>query len=277
MPTKNIFKKEFESKLDDRFRYEFEGAPFETTYMRNLKKWWMNDQGLNRSNNLKTVFNYLKPFLPNTLERLKCLDVGCGNGASLLPFENENVFCTGIEYDPSGLDLELAKLRCTIYDLKPNLVNGDALSLPFNDGAFDLCISLAVLEHIKDFEKHIHEIHRVLKSKGIAYFYTRNRFHPYDSHTRSYFIQWLPHKFLEWYWNATVGFERRKQLPLWPLSILKLKKALKQNRFNIVSDPKGDYLKSSPTSLKQVLMKSLIKFGIPLEILLSGSTFIVKK
>lgn len=46
---------------------------------------------------------------------------------------------------------------------------GDALSLPFLDEKFDLVVVQAVLEHVKDPNKAVKEIFRVLKDNGYIY------------------------------------------------------------------------------------------------------------
>lgn len=117
----------------------------------------------------------------------------------------------------------------------------------------------------------------MLKSGSVAYFYTRNRIYPYDSHTRSYFIQWLPHKYLEMYWNAKVGFKHKKKLFLWPVTYPRLRKILERQGFRIVADVKSDFLNRSPRSLKYNLIKSFMKFGFPLEMFHQGCMFIAKK
>lgn len=44
----------------------------------------------------------------------------------------------------------------------------DGRTLPFEDGRFDVVFSSNVLEHIPDLQKTLSEIHRVMKSNGIA-------------------------------------------------------------------------------------------------------------
>lgn len=277
MVSNDYFKKQFLAKLEERFYQEFDSAPFHSPYMQKLKEWWMSDQGLNRVNDFDLIFKRIEPFLSQPYSGLRCLDVGCGNGASLVSFSRRKIFCVGLEYDLLGKDLELAKLRCKIHNFEANLIKGNALLLPFQDKTFDICLSNAVIEHIKNFEDHIKEVYRVLKSGSLAYFYTRNRIWPYDSHTRSYFIQWFPHRYLEMYWNATVGFKHKKNLSLWPVTYPRLRKVLKKQGFKIVADVKSDFLNRPRRSLKYNLIKSLMKFGFPLEVFHAGCMFIVRK
>ncbi|MBN1543372.1 class I SAM-dependent methyltransferase [candidate division KSB1 bacterium] len=72
-----------------------------------------------------------------------------------------------------------------IHDLRPQILNqainleiepghnvtlvADAHELPFRDQSFDLVISQAVLEHTRNSQNVVREIHRVLKSGGLVY------------------------------------------------------------------------------------------------------------
>ncbi|MBI5728701.1 MAG: class I SAM-dependent methyltransferase [Candidatus Magasanikbacteria bacterium] len=90
---------------------------------------------------------------------LKILDVGCGTGLNSKLLES-----FGTVY---SLDVSEEALRfCSEQRLK-NLYRGEANSLPFGDGNFDLVIALDVFEHLKDDQGATQEIKRVLKPGGI--------------------------------------------------------------------------------------------------------------
>lgn len=64
------------------------------------------------------------------------------------------------------------------------VVTYDGKKFPFSDGAFDICWSNAVIEHVGDKEKQVlflKEIYRVGKR---AFITTPNRFFPVEIHTR---------------------------------------------------------------------------------------------
>lgn len=73
---------------------------------------------------------------------------------------------------------------------------GNACSLPFRDGEFDLVYSNAVIEHLGtgDAQKTMaDEIQRV----GTTWFVTTpNRWFPFELHTRLPFVSWLPPRML---------------------------------------------------------------------------------
>jgi tRNA (uracil-5-)-methyltransferase TRM9 len=95
----------------------------------------------------------------------KILDVGCGNCRNLKPF---------VKLDKYGIDfsdnmIEEAKKFTKKNNFKVNLKVGNVKKLPFKDKQFDYVLSLAMLHHLKDPEKGVKEINRVLKVGGQSY------------------------------------------------------------------------------------------------------------
>jgi SAM-dependent methyltransferase len=78
-----------------------------------------------------------------------CLDLGCGNADYRGAIEHAGYRWIGVDYSD---------------DRAPMLADGHAL--PFRDGAFDLVVSLAVLEHIRYPHVMTREVHRVLRPGG---------------------------------------------------------------------------------------------------------------
>ena len=71
-------------------------------------------------------------------------------------------------------------------DPDPDVASNDALAswalmegprYPFDDGAFDICVSNYVIEHVEDAQAHLVEISRVLAPGGAYLFRTPNFFH----------------------------------------------------------------------------------------------------
>ncbi|MGI6472289.1 MAG: ubiquinone/menaquinone biosynthesis methyltransferase [Candidatus Methanomethylophilaceae archaeon] len=101
------------------------------------------------------------------LEGKKCLDVGTGTGeiAFLMASRGGNV--TGIDLTPAMI--ELAEKKMTEKNLpKADLMVGDALDLPFEEGTFDCVTSGYMLRNVTDIPKAVSEMCRVLKSGGIC-------------------------------------------------------------------------------------------------------------
>ena len=78
-------------------------------------------------------------------------------------------------------------------------------SLPFPDASFDVVISNQVLEHVWNQERHIAEIHRVLKADGVAYLSTPNRFTFVEPHYHLPLLAWFGDAFATRYLRLIRG------------------------------------------------------------------------
>ncbi|MBU2633701.1 MAG: methyltransferase domain-containing protein [Nanoarchaeota archaeon] len=97
-------------------------------------------------------YNIIMNFLDN---KKNILDLGCG-GSKIIQ---------DLKY-AIGLDLAMNKLRF-IKQKKQLLIRGDATNLPFKSSSFKTIICSEIIEHIKDGNKLLDEICRVLKKDGI--------------------------------------------------------------------------------------------------------------
>ena len=90
------------------------------------------------------------------------LDIGTGTGSNLRMLREEgyrNV--TGIDLNPLAVRYCLAKGFTSV-------LSGDATSLPFAEGQFDIVLATDTIEHIDDDRKALQEIYRVLVPGGYA-------------------------------------------------------------------------------------------------------------
>lgn len=94
----------------------------------------------------------------------KILEVGCGTGIFLDRIKSGNLDIYGIDNTWSMLE----KANKKGYLKFSQLVNGDARYLPIQNETFDLIYSYKVVPHIKELEKALREMNRVLRKKGIA-------------------------------------------------------------------------------------------------------------
>ena len=135
---------------DVRFRSEYDYALFE--YYRSAK-----------------VFAFLEK--ANFQVGGHVLDAGCGGGGMPLSFADEASFVVGIDlvnrFGAAGVTL--AKDR-GIRNL--DFVQADGQRLPFADASFDWVFSHAVIEHVADAQRYLHECARVLKPGGSMYLST---------------------------------------------------------------------------------------------------------
>lgn len=89
------------------------------------------------------------------------LDIGCGTGKVLI--HAEKVFGNAVGIDVSFNMLKIANKRGY------QVLQADAVSLPFKDETFDVVSIYSVLHHIYDYASIFREVSRVIKSKGLLY------------------------------------------------------------------------------------------------------------
>lgn len=98
----------------------------------------------------------------------KMLVVGCGSGleAAILA-QRLHADVVGVDMDGTSFDAEASQFA--------ELEVGDAMALPFDDGAFDFVYSYHALEHIRDPMRALSEMRRVLRPGGGYWIGTPNR------------------------------------------------------------------------------------------------------
>jgi SAM-dependent methyltransferase len=71
-------------------------------------------------------------------------------------------------------------------------VQGDACALPFDDGAFDVVFSNAVIEHVGGRDRQRSFVSEALRVGRRVFLTTPNRRFPVEVHTRLPLVHWLP-------------------------------------------------------------------------------------
>lgn len=108
------------------------------------------------------TFNQL---LANQVGSKRCLEVGCGRGSLSAYFSDAGWKCTLLDLSPTAIERAVAAFHEN--GLIGKFDVGDCLSLPYNDGSFDLVFSIGTLEHFSDVNNPIQEQVRVLDSGGM--------------------------------------------------------------------------------------------------------------
>lgn len=146
----------------------------------------------NHSRHISKLINVLKLNYQSSI-----LDHGCGSCSTLL-----YLFCLGYEniwgVDVSCDDKIINNFLSKVCNLKSDRIyNYDGKNLPFKNDQFDLLVSQQVLEHIEYDKKDltIKEHARVLKKGAYAYYQIPHLLVPYEAHTKTWLIHWLPRKF----------------------------------------------------------------------------------
>jgi SAM-dependent methyltransferase len=151
----------------------------------------------------------------------RILDAGCGEGVTLqkLLAQYPNANITGVDIDPQNVQI------CRDHSLPVR--QGSTYELPFEDGAFDCCLLLEVIEHLDEPERALKELARVTRPGGRlivlypvdwAYFLARiacfrfkeAMFDP--AHLRQWNFRHLRKAFAETGWTLTA----KHRLPFWP-------------------------------------------------------------
>jgi ubiquinone/menaquinone biosynthesis C-methylase UbiE len=125
------------------------------------------------------------PLLKEELEELarrwqggRLLNVGCAHGSDFLPF-SQGFKLWGLDFSPGMLRQAVRySIKSKLY---VNLVNADAVSLPFSDNSFDWALSVAAYHHIRgvrERERAFVELNRVLRPQGEAFLTVWNHGQP---------------------------------------------------------------------------------------------------
>lgn len=109
-----------------------------------------------------------------TLENAAILDVGCGIGMYVKRLRD---FSDAVY----GVDVDIEKVQEASQHL-PNIKQGSAEVLPFDDMMFDTVLSHEVLEHVGDDHQAVSEAFRVLKPGGRLIVFVPNRWYPFETH-----------------------------------------------------------------------------------------------
>lgn len=96
----------------------------------------------------------------------RVLDVGCGGGQNIcsLAETRPDVEITGL--DLSDRQVARATRRAERFGSRVRVVQGSALELPFDDGRFDLVVSIGSIKHWPDMAQGVSECARVLAPNG---------------------------------------------------------------------------------------------------------------
>jgi len=93
----------------------------------------------------------------------KVLEIGPGTGVNFIHYPKK-IFLNVIE--PNSLFREDLMNKANKFGFKFNFILGSSERLPFKNDTFDFVVSTLVLCSVKDLEKSLKEIKRVLKNEG---------------------------------------------------------------------------------------------------------------
>jgi len=101
--------------------------------------------------------------------RAAVLEIGCGKGLLLKRLWDMGYSVCGIDIDPAPI----AECHASLPMIDVRVASGDAI--PFEARSFDVVLSFDVFEHIRDSDRHLQEVARVLKPGGRYLLQTPNK------------------------------------------------------------------------------------------------------
>ncbi|GAK45072.1 type 11 methyltransferase [Tepidicaulis marinus] len=127
---------------------------------------------------LKYRSKHEMPWLPDVIpfqemRGKRVLEIGFGPGYDALSFMQAGATYSGIDITPENL--ERTRKHLALFGFEPEVRQGDAEALPFDDASFDVAYSNGVLHHVPSIEQAFSEVHRVLEPGGDFYVLVYNK------------------------------------------------------------------------------------------------------
>ena len=100
------------------------------------------------------------------LENGSLLEIGCGDGDFLVEAEEAGFQVTGVDYSPAAVEQAAARLR------KGRVLCGELEDSGLPNSQFDVCVLSDVIEHVRDPQAFLRNIHRLLTPNGTLFIAT---------------------------------------------------------------------------------------------------------
>lgn len=118
-----------------------------------------------------SVANYLRSLDLNLDSDSLVLDAGCGTGLVTLALYNagyrpKKTLALDLSFNSLDVAREQFAADKKVHDAEVSAIQGDLLSLPFEDGKFDAILTCGALEYVP-LDAGLREMARVLKKDGI--------------------------------------------------------------------------------------------------------------
>lgn len=142
------------------------------------------DRGKEQRGNLQTNLDFLAQ--TNQLKPGdRILEIGCGIGTIVHELGGQG-------YDVTGTDISQVAIEYGLHKYAPIQLEVQAAEeLRYDNEAFDVALSFDLFEHIARIDRHVSEVHRVLKGGGYYLFQTPNK-------CSNVIFETIAHKSLKW-------------------------------------------------------------------------------
>jgi len=204
----------------------------------------------------------------------RILEAGCGNGGMAVAFAQAGAKMVGVEIEPELVEIARAQAFTNGVEAKFEYYDGE--HLPFDDGSFDATLSVSVLEHVTDPVNYLTELLRVVKSGGYLYLAFPNRLWPQETHTRLFFVSWLPlswiDRMVQWFGRNPLADNNLHFYTYWSLKRMLKQIKIADRRWEIVAEEGVSH-----NLLKNIVKKILGWFGLSYKTFLPHVSVILKK
>ena len=129
----------------------------------------LEDQAQRFENYLWPLRNF-KEITPET----EILEIGTGTGWFPLLCKLHGLRCKGLEISPQLIEMAKETGRCCGID--PDIELGNLEDYPLPDNFYDVVIASSVFEHVEDWRTGVRKIYETLKTGGLLYFESTNKF-----------------------------------------------------------------------------------------------------
>jgi SAM-dependent methyltransferase len=121
------------------------------------------------------LYPYLLPTVrPGELAGKRVLEIGLGYGSLSQKLAEAGADYTGMDIADGPVRMVNDRLR--IAGLPGRAVRGNALAMPFEDGALDAVVSIGCFHHTGNVQRCLDETYRVLRPGGVAVVMLYNKF-----------------------------------------------------------------------------------------------------
>lgn len=129
------------------------------------------DVGVSTLNRMNTSHEELTNWALDSLPKIsptKCLDIGCGGGATINRLLNKypETFVNGVDYSNTSVDLS-REFNSANVGTRCDVEWADVTKLPFADNSFDLITAFETVYFWKDIETAFAQVHRSLTTNGL--------------------------------------------------------------------------------------------------------------
>jgi len=138
----------------------------------------------------------------------------------------------------------------------------DSLMLPFKDEMFDMVIAMDLYEHVKDQDRLVENMTKLVRKHRFVVITTGNKIFPYELHTLLWFITYMPQRLADKYVKFRVG---RKKFDIYQPTYWGLRKKFRRMECIVTAEhivEKSKEILDKKYSKLSPILKILVKSGI---------------